>query len=74
MKYFLCIVIAVLSLAFVFMCLYMNKLLREKDKQIQEEQDVQKQKNEQKESMETGDNRTDFDTSLNLLHDLANRK
>ena len=74
MKYFLCIVIAVLSLAFVFMCLYLNKLLREKDRLLQEEKNVQKQKNEQKESMETGNNITDFNASVNLLHDLASRK
>lgn len=49
-------------------------MIQKQREQIKKESERRKKANEQKESMETGNGRTDFDNSLTVLQQLRNSK
>lgn len=64
-----CIAVSLVSLVF----LSQNKKIKQQEKQTDAVIKEQGVKNELKESMETGDDSADFDTSLDILHNLAKK-
>lgn len=66
--------------AFSFMAMFyycarkINKAQKHEEKVLKEYEQKQKEKNELKEQMETGSAVSDFNNSMDILHNLANKK
>ncbi len=73
------IILSVITVIFGFVITIMaskkryNELKEQKEKEKQEVRKNEAEKNKIKESMESGNAKRDFDTSVDVLHKLANR-
>ena len=72
--------ISVAITAFCFMAMFfycarkINKTQKHEEKVLKEYEQRQKEKNELKEKIETGNSAADFNNSVDVLHNLANKK
>lgn len=58
---------------FTISMIWARSVARAEKKLAEELNKQQEKKNELKESMETGNNRADFDNSINILHNLSKK-
>lgn len=65
------ILTALLAACLGFGCFYLNEERKKAEKEKEAIINAEKAKTETKESMETGDDSADFDTSVNILHELV---
>ncbi len=74
------VLIACAIIAFCFMSMFyyfarkINKAQKHEKEVLEEYEQKQKEKNELKEKMETGSAVSDFNNSVDILHNLANKK